>query len=303
LEPTIPSQYLALQLLDPTHTSEIPLTFRQLTNLPIPNGTCSLDAQEVQISDVLTAAWSSMGVSGTPGAGAGILGGPWPQYNSTASLGLLITNKTSVGVVNYTLCDFWDQIAAAEVNITMTPTSNSPSASNSSSSSGSNTTSGSPAISTTNDEEKITSRASFTDDRLRRFCIRPCYLGHVTPTNQRASNNLKLSELTTDNTETALIGSSHFPSLPNFTSILKIYVVYTPSNDKFTCATNLIQLKTFPSRLSNWVSLIQIRSQTRLQVKRRRSGRLSIFEEQSLREPDNLEDALQVFFDTSSSPN
>jgi len=33
-----------LQFLGPTHTSEIPFMFGQLTNLPLPNGTCGFNA-------------------------------------------------------------------------------------------------------------------------------------------------------------------------------------------------------------------------------------------------------------------
>jgi carboxylesterase type B len=97
---------IGLELLWPTHTSEIPLVFFQLTNLPLPNRSCSLDIQEVEISKILVSAWTSMAATGSPGAGAGILDGPWPQYNVNASNGLLITNLSSVGYVNYTVCDF-----------------------------------------------------------------------------------------------------------------------------------------------------------------------------------------------------
>lgn len=109
---------LLLELLGPTHTSEIPLVFSQLTNLPLPNGTCSLDAQEIEISKVPVSAWTSMAATGTPGHGASIRGEPWPQYNANESNGLLISNFSSVGYANYTVCEFWDKIAAAEVNLT-----------------------------------------------------------------------------------------------------------------------------------------------------------------------------------------
>ena len=56
-----------------------------------------------------------MAANGDPG-GAGLLGGPWPQYSVTQSKGLLIANETVVGHVNYTVCDFWEKIAAAGSN-------------------------------------------------------------------------------------------------------------------------------------------------------------------------------------------
>ena len=134
----------ALELLGATHASEIPLVFSQLTNLPLPpNGNCSLDSQEVEISKILVSAWTSMATTGTPGDGAGILGGPWPQYNVNASGGLLISNVSSVGYVNYTICDFWDKIAAAEANLTTTSNSSSPGSANATSSSGPSSTSSS----------------------------------------------------------------------------------------------------------------------------------------------------------------
>ena len=95
---------LLLELLAPTHISEIPLVFSQLTNLPLPNRTCSLDAQEIEISKVLVSAWTSMAATGTPGHGAGTRGGPWPQYNANESNGPLISNFSSVGYVNYMVC-------------------------------------------------------------------------------------------------------------------------------------------------------------------------------------------------------
>lgn len=64
-----------------------------------------------------------MATAGNPGAGAGILGGPWPQYIANESKGLLLSNVSSNGYVNYTVCDFWDKIAAAETNLTTNATS------------------------------------------------------------------------------------------------------------------------------------------------------------------------------------
>jgi hypothetical protein len=40
----------------------------------------------------LSQLWTSMAATGTPGDGAGILGGPWPQYNVNECNGLLISN-------------------------------------------------------------------------------------------------------------------------------------------------------------------------------------------------------------------
>lgn len=49
-----------------------------------------------------------------PGEWRGDRGGAWPRYGANASQGLLIENGTAVGYVNYTACDFWDLVAAAQ---------------------------------------------------------------------------------------------------------------------------------------------------------------------------------------------
>jgi len=103
-----------LELLGPTHSSEIPFVFGEVTNLPPPAGTCSFNAQEVGISNVFISAWTSMAEGGSPGSGAGIVGGPWPQFSANGSQGLVIENGTAVGYVNYTTCEFWDLVAAAQ---------------------------------------------------------------------------------------------------------------------------------------------------------------------------------------------
>ena len=103
-----------LKLLGPTHGSEIPFVFAELTNLPPPSGKCSANEQEVQISKVLTSAWTSMAANGNPNSGVDISGVPWPRYNVSGSQGLIIDNGTAIGYVNYTVCAFWDTIAAAQ---------------------------------------------------------------------------------------------------------------------------------------------------------------------------------------------
>jgi carboxylesterase type B len=103
----------ALQVLGATHTSEIPFVFSQLTNLPEPNGTCSFDVQEDAISKAMVAAWTAMASNGNPNGddnAPGIIGAPWPQFNASNPLGLFVGNTTSIGLLNYTQCDFFDQI-------------------------------------------------------------------------------------------------------------------------------------------------------------------------------------------------
>jgi para-nitrobenzyl esterase len=103
----------ALQLLGATHTSELPFVFSQLTYLPEPNGTCSFSAQEDAISRAMVAAWTAMASNGNPNGennAPGITGAPWPQFNATAPSGLLVGDTASIGLLNYTQCDLFDQI-------------------------------------------------------------------------------------------------------------------------------------------------------------------------------------------------
>lgn len=103
-----------LQVLGATHSSELPLVFSQTSSLPPTNGTCSLNEQEVAISNTLTTGWTSMAETGNPGAS-------WPKFNVSKGLGLLIVNETAFGPINYTICDIWDKVAAMQLaNATMT---------------------------------------------------------------------------------------------------------------------------------------------------------------------------------------
>lgn len=114
-EPGINSEQ-ALELLGPTHTSEIPFVFAQLNNLPPRHGTCSFDEREVAISRALVSAWTSMAASGNPDGAVGITEGLWPKFNLAQSKGLLIRNFTSVGYINFTPCELWDKVNAEIVS-------------------------------------------------------------------------------------------------------------------------------------------------------------------------------------------
>ena len=109
----IPQQ--ALELLGATHTAEIPFVFGNLDNLPLPNGTCNLTTSELDISDTLISAWTAMAATGNPSPDSGL---QWPSYNTSHSLGVNIDNSTTVGVVDYTACKFWDTLDATVLNFT-----------------------------------------------------------------------------------------------------------------------------------------------------------------------------------------
>jgi carboxylesterase type B len=103
-----------LELLGATHTSEIPFVFGELTNLPAPNGTCAFTTQEDAISNAMVTAWTAMASYGNPNglssSNSYLFGTTWPQFNTSASLGMLVTNTTSIAYLNYTQCDLLDSI-------------------------------------------------------------------------------------------------------------------------------------------------------------------------------------------------
>jgi hypothetical protein len=142
---------LALELLSATHTAEIPFVFGNLDNLPHPYGTCNMTSEEGLLSKSIISTWSSMAANGAPNGG----GQAWPAWNATTMQGLIINNSTSVGVVNYTVCEqLWDTLDTKLLNFTTTTnttTTGTPtgSATNTGAPTGSATTTGNPSASPT----------------------------------------------------------------------------------------------------------------------------------------------------------
>jgi hypothetical protein len=56
-----------------------------------------------------------MASTGDPSVQGGL---QWPQWNSNTSIGVNIVNATSVGVVDYSQCVFWDVINNLYLNFT-----------------------------------------------------------------------------------------------------------------------------------------------------------------------------------------
>ena len=119
-ESAFPEQILAP--LGAAHSSELQFVFDQTTNLPGPNGTCSQTSQERDISRVLISAWTSMAANGNPG---NVGNQQWPTFNLQQPKGLVITNSTAIGAIDYSNCDaIWDPLAAiALANTTSNGTS------------------------------------------------------------------------------------------------------------------------------------------------------------------------------------
>ncbi|CAF1542867.1 unnamed protein product [Rotaria magnacalcarata] len=93
-----------LSLLGPTHTSEVPFVFGETMQLPPPNGTCQMSADEQLLSAQIIAAWQSMTQYGYP---AFSNGSRWPDW-SQRSIGVQFTRNLTFTVINTTQCDFWD---------------------------------------------------------------------------------------------------------------------------------------------------------------------------------------------------
>ncbi len=100
---SLPAQ--ALGLLGATHTSEIPFVMGQVDSLPRPGGECNFTTAEKALSATMLASWRSMAETGSPG-------GDWPQYATNGSLGVNIGDTFVVGEVDYSMCDFWDNLTA-----------------------------------------------------------------------------------------------------------------------------------------------------------------------------------------------
>jgi Carboxylesterase family len=132
---SIPDSQQALSTLGSTHTAEIPFVFANTKDLPLPGGNCTFTSQEQEISAQLVAAWTSMAATANPSSS--LLA--WPAWNSTSSLGINVLNSTAAGVVNYTICELWDTIAAEQINGTLVSNTSTTNASSTTSGSGSST--------------------------------------------------------------------------------------------------------------------------------------------------------------------
>jgi carboxylesterase type B len=100
-----------------THNTEIPYVFGNAVNQQ--GGSCNFSAAERVISEELIAAWSAMASTGNPSVPGAW---QWPQWNNNTSKGVNIVNASSVGVVDYSRCAFWDMIDNTYLNFTSSST-------------------------------------------------------------------------------------------------------------------------------------------------------------------------------------
>lgn len=93
----------AVQLLGPTHTSELAFVFGQVRQLPFGTGSCDLSDEEVALSAYIQAAWTSMAEAGNPGH-------DWAEFTEGSTLGVVLNDIPVPGTVDYSACSFWEEL-------------------------------------------------------------------------------------------------------------------------------------------------------------------------------------------------
>lgn len=93
----------AVELLGPTHTSELAFVFGQVSQLPFGTGSCNLTDEEVDLSAYMQAAWTNMAEAGNPGP-------DWAEFMESSTLGVVFSDASVPGVVDYSECAFWEEL-------------------------------------------------------------------------------------------------------------------------------------------------------------------------------------------------
>ena len=140
----------ALPIFGAAHTAEIPFVFGNVNNNPPPNGDCNFTAAEDQLSTEFIGFWTSMAANGNPGD-------QWPEFTTASSRGLNVLNGSSSatpGVVDFSVCSFWDSVALAVAQ-------NSSTSSNSTASGNGTSTSGPPVATYTGSATPLTVESLF----------------------------------------------------------------------------------------------------------------------------------------------
>lgn len=97
----------AVELLGPTHTSELAFVFGQVRQLPFGTGSCDLTEEEVALSAYVQAAWTSMAEAGNPGP-------DWAEFTESSTLGVVLDDVPVPGVVDYSECGFWEELKSQD---------------------------------------------------------------------------------------------------------------------------------------------------------------------------------------------
>ncbi|KAF5004289.1 hypothetical protein FDECE_9199 [Fusarium decemcellulare] len=98
------------------HTAELPFVFGNLRHQPFGNGTCQATGAEHKISQTLIKAWSAMAATGNPET----THQKWPKFDKSQPQGLYIEKKTSVESLDFSECQFWDEIWAQKGGVDFT---------------------------------------------------------------------------------------------------------------------------------------------------------------------------------------
>jgi carboxylesterase type B len=96
----------AVPPIGPAHTAEIPFVFGNVRNLPFGNGGCDLTEPEVALSKYVQEAWTRMADIGKPGAN-------WPDFTGGETQGVIFNEIPVIGTVDFSMCEFWDEIASS----------------------------------------------------------------------------------------------------------------------------------------------------------------------------------------------
>lgn len=88
-----------LELLNATHTADIPFLFGNVGNLPLPSGDCNITTAKHHISNVIVSSWTKMAMHRKPGYHESIA---WPLWQNNDSRGLeLLANMTSISSIDF----------------------------------------------------------------------------------------------------------------------------------------------------------------------------------------------------------
>lgn len=101
-----PSEKEDKVLAQPMHTAELPLVFGNLYNQPFGNGSCDLTQEEHKLSATMKAAWTAMAVSGNPSTSDL----KWAAFDECSTQGLFINGTAVVQQLDFSECEFWDQV-------------------------------------------------------------------------------------------------------------------------------------------------------------------------------------------------
>lgn len=89
-----------------THTSDVPFVFASMDNAPFGKGNCTYSENEKNISKMMVSAWTAMAVKGNPST----CSQKWPVYDVCERKGPHMMNGTPIETIDYTECDFWNEI-------------------------------------------------------------------------------------------------------------------------------------------------------------------------------------------------